>query len=103
MMERFHPFSFCKRLITGEEEDMEFFIGWDAIKLMERPRGASLDEIADSLSISRRYAQEVLNNISCVKEIYEKRGDYLYPRRKRFYLNSFDEFGSPLRVRGELE
>ena len=82
---------------------MEFFTGWDAMKLMERPRGASLYEIADNLSISKRYAQEVVNTIGCVKEIYEKTGDYLYPRRKRFYLNAVDEFGAPLRVRGEPE
>lgn len=81
---------------------MEFFIGMEAMKLMSRQRGASLYELAGELGISVRYAREVVDTVDLVQCVYERTGDYLYPRRKRYYLHSTDEFGMPLRAHSEM-
>ncbi len=80
---------------------MDFFIGMEAMKLMSRQRGASLYELAEELDVSLRYARDVVDTVDLVQSVYERTGDYLYPRRKRYYLHSTDEFGRPLEAHSE--
>ena len=73
---------------------MDLTIGIDALRLINRPRGASLYDISNELGITVRYAREVVDNLSTLFSIYDGiGGDPCYPRRKIFYLDDSDRFG----------
>ncbi len=75
---------------------MTYYIGKRAEEMLSRQRGASVQELSDELEITPRYAREIIGELTYFYDIYEKRGDFSYPRRKRYYLQASDEFGRPL-------
>ena len=85
-----------KKRKSGTEKMMSYDLGKHAEEMLSRQRGASVQELSEELGVSQRYAREIIAELGYFYDIYEKRGDFSYPRRKRYYLNTIDEFGRPL-------